>query len=121
EVVKIGSAETAAGRAAAALLDGAILCAPGNLGQVEPASRQPVVEGVAMPSDARRHRAVEGVDTAQGTLHQIVGLANAKQVPWLRLGQPRADELDEPVPIVLGLAQTVANPIAGEAQLGHPG
>src|SRR5207248_11673531 len=80
EVAEVGPAEPRAGGSGAALLDRPVLAEPFDLGQVQPEAAKAEMEGVPVPGDPGRHRAVEGVDPAQGALDQVVRLADAQEV-----------------------------------------
>src|SRR5437870_4226907 len=68
------------------------------------------MQGLAMACDSSRHGAVEAVDPTQSALHQIVRLADAKQVPGPLLRQQRAHGFGHGIPVGFCLAEAVADP-----------
>ena len=81
QVPQIGPAEAGTGVAVTAFFERTVLDRPRRAGQVEPEARQSTMKDMAVTRDARRHRAVEGVDAAERTLDQVVGLADPEPVP----------------------------------------
>ncbi len=111
EVAQVGSGEAAAGMAGASFLDWRRVFAIDRLPDVYATVRR---IQAAVSSKARRSDAVEGVDAALDALEQVLGLADAEQMPLLRLREKRDRPVEHVVHITLGSAERSADRLSKE-------
>ena len=110
EVVQVAARVLAAGRAGAALDDRLATAGVLGLRQVEPPARLRVGDQRrAVAAEARRRRAVEGVDPVGDGVDDVVDVADAEQVPRRRVGQRPQRPADHLAHLLLGVPQRAAD------------